>query len=174
MFDKLPETSHALPEMDRCTSDVSHSSTSVLFFPTKTMTLRFVSKTVRGCTFATCFVICVNDCFFEVNGVHGNSMSPTLSPDYHATGNRDLVLFSKFFPVHNLSRGSIVSFWKPQTPEELSVKRVVGLPGDTVYPDDRHPVSEVKVPFGEVWVEGDNTQKTVDSNDFGTVRHFGL
>lgn len=99
-------------------------------------------------------------------------MSPTLSPDYHATGARDVVLFSKKFPAQNLSRGAIVSFWKPHAPEELSVKRIIGLPGDIVYPDDKHPVSEVKVPFGEVWVEGDNRQKTMDSNDFGTVRQY--
>ena len=100
----------------------------------------------------------------------GDSMSPTLSPDYHATGTKDRVLFSKFFPTKDISRGDLVSFWKPHAPEELSVKRVVGLPGDIVYPDKRHPTSEVKVPFGEVWLEGDNRRKTMDSNDFGPVR----
>lgn len=136
------------------------------------MTLRSIRLTAWHFTSLTCFAVCVNDCFFEVLGVTGNSMSPTLSPDYHATGARDVVLFSKKFPAQNLSRGAIVSFWKPHAPEELSVKRIIGLPGDIVYPDDKHPVSEVKVPFGEVWVEGDNRQKTMDSNDFGTVRQY--
>ena len=99
----------------------------------------------------------------------GDSMSPTLSPDFHATGAKDRVIFSKLLPAKNLSRGRLISFWEPHAPEKLAVKRIVGLPGDIVYPANRHPVSEVKVPFGEVWVEGDNRLNTMDSNDFGPV-----
>ena len=96
-------------------------------------------------------------------------MAPTLSPDFHETGVKDYVIFSKLALMQGLSRGQIISFWKPHDPEELSVKRVVGTPGDTLYPDKRYSIPRVEVPYGHVWVEGDNARETVDSNDFGPV-----
>ena len=80
-------------------------------------------------------------------------------------------------------------FWKPGAPEEMGVKRVLGVEGDTVYRDfrrvgkrrdgavgsfgERLGMGEVgtvvKVPVGHVWVEGDNWRESLDSNDFGPV-----
>lgn len=80
-------------------------------------------------------------------------------------------------------------FWKPGAPEEMGVKRVLGVEGDMVYRDfrrvgkrregvvgsfgDRLGMGEVgtvvKVPIGHVWVEGDNWRESLDSNDFGPV-----
>jgi len=82
-----------------------------------------------------------------------------------------------------------VVFWKPGAPEEMGVKRVLGVEGDTVYRDfrrvgkrrdgavgsfgERLGMGEVgtvvKVPVGHVWVEGDNWRESLDSNDFGPV-----
>ena len=114
-------------------------------------------------------VITVNNLFVEVYPVRGPSMSPTLSPDYHETGRKDLLLVSKRSPAKDLQRGQIVTFWNPEKPEKMSIKRIVALEGDTVVPDRRYPLRIVPVPFGHVWVEGDNWRSSLDSNDFGPI-----
>lgn len=144
--------------------------------------------------------IFVNDNLFEINGVRGPSMNPTLSPEWHETRRKDYVLCTKQSPTRNLRRGDVVSFWNPSEPRSLNIKRVVGLEGDFVTLDARRRpknnkhgggvdsgeswdmlsevnggVSErtgkrvVKVPFGHVWVEGDNWRESVDSNSVGPV-----
>lgn len=119
-------------------------------------------------------------------------MSPSLSPSYEETGSADRILLWKVNPLKGLKRGDVVSIWKPHDPEGTSLKRVVALEGDVVVVRDRslrrnggghargrgvareaeeeeEMVTTVRVPFGHVWVEGDNWRKSLDSNDFGPV-----
>jgi inner membrane protease subunit 2 len=74
--------------------------------------------------------------------VKGPSMSPTLSPNSRSAGLHDRVLLSRLLPQKDLKRGDIVTFWKPHNPEEISIKRVVALEGDTVIPRDRETATE--------------------------------
>lgn len=89
----------------------------------------------------------------------------------------------------------------PHKPEKLGIKRVVALEGDWVMLDwKRRPKDSIegptaagqvwdaigeqkefgvgkrrwKVPLGHVWVEGDNTGMSKDSNDYGPVSLCGL
>jgi inner membrane protease subunit 2 len=130
--------------------------------------------------------------------VNGSSMAPSLSPDAHETGKQDWVLIQRFMPSKDLKRGDVVTFWKPHRPGEISIKRVVGLQGDTVYPhrgyavekewgkrialmdglpeadadsdvDGEREVGKVVVPHNHIWVEGDNWWKSYDSNDIGPI-----
>ncbi|KAH7052067.1 peptidase S24/S26A/S26B/S26C [Macrophomina phaseolina] len=105
----------------------------------------------------------------EVTGVEGQSMAPTLSPRYNEAGEMDRLLFNRLAPPQLLRRGDIVTFWAPHRPEQISIKRVVGLPGDAIITRGRYPFKKVVVPHSHVWVEGDNWRHTVDSNDFGPV-----
>lgn len=75
-------------------------------------------------------------------------------------------------------------FSTPHDPEKLAVKRIVALAGDIVTPISRQQregsgydeididsgeVTKVIVPWGHVWLEGDNEKMTRDSNDYGPV-----
>ncbi|KAF9693298.1 hypothetical protein EKO04_008752 [Ascochyta lentis] len=170
-----------------------------------------------------CAITFVRDNVLRIDVIRGSSMSPTLSPTVHETGVEDWVVIA---PVREqppkiqykdgrayvedneqkegegVRRGDIVTFWKPHKPEEISIKRVVALPGDIVYPKRgyaldpevvrRHrnhnldglpeadedavggelqdlDLGKVVVPYGHVWVEGDNWRNSFDSRDFGPV-----
>ncbi|KAK5167905.1 peptidase S24/S26A/S26B/S26C [Cryomyces antarcticus] len=135
--------------------------------------------------FAGAAVIFANDNILEIQSQTGDSMSPALAPTFHETGSRDKLAILHYNPFFNLrsevKRGQIVSFWAPHDPEKLLVKRVIATEGDTVVVDKRRDRSvgewarvvegegRIKVPFGHVWVEGDNWRKSKDSNDYGPV-----
>lgn len=138
--------------------------------------------------------IYVNDNCAEITPIIGESMSPTLSPRYAATGAVDRVLWQKIGPLgvppSRLRRGDVVLFHSPHHPERDVVKRIIATEGDVVRPDPRRrperlrdgadlPASRAwdvvaarggeRVPEGHVWVEGDNWRKTRDSNTYGPV-----
>jgi signal peptidase I len=82
-------------------------------------------------------------CFFLITfvaqafRVQGTSMLPLLED-----GER--IIVNKFvYRFHSIERGDVVVFWYPRDPTVSFIKRVVGLPGDTV---------EVKA--GEVYING--------------------
>jgi signal peptidase I len=112
------------------------------------------------------------------------SMTPTLQVD-------DRVLVNKLsYDLHGVHRGDIIVFKSPQPAAEKDlIKRVVGLPGDTVEGRDGHVVvngqelKESYLPagvqtgtFGPVtitpkhyWVMGDNRPNSSDSRVFGAI-----
>ncbi|KAF2722981.1 LexA/Signal peptidase [Polychaeton citri CBS 116435] len=153
---------------------------------TSALPLFFLRKTAKTILWLTPLGIFVNDYSLETTTINGASMSPTLSPNYHETGQRDLVLWNKNQPTRDLKRGDIVNFMAPYRPEGNAVKRVIALPGDTVLLDPRRRPHEsrddmasgqlwdswegrVTVPWGHVWVEGDNRHYSMDSNTYGPI-----
>lgn len=110
--------------------------------------------------------------------VNGGSMAPTLQPG-------DLVVA---LPVRRPRRGEVVLVRDPRdpTPDNAQVKRVIGLPGETVEVRDgtlliggrhhreahqhgRGPDGRLEVPAGHVAVLGDARGASTDSRAYGPV-----
>lgn len=133
-----------------------------------------------------CLVVTVTDHFVDIIPVMGESMSPSLSPFSKSAGKHDYVFLSRLNPTKDLKRGDVITFWKPHKPEEISIKRVIALEGDEVWPRDREKGThggyggygerenfkggrKIKIPHGHVWVEGDHWRGSYDSNDLGPI-----
>jgi signal peptidase I len=123
---------------------------------------------------------------FQSFYIPSESMVPTLKKN-------DRVLVNKLsYKVHPVHRGDIVVFTKPPNePSDIKdlVKRVIGLPNDTVEGRAGHvyvngkrlnepylpkgtvqgTFSEQKVPSNRVWVMGDNRGASEDSRIFGPI-----
>lgn len=120
---------------------------------------------------------------FESFQVQGHSMLPTLH-------NNDRVLVNKLaFRLGKPKTGEIIVFQSPVVPSQDWIKRVIGLPGETVsirhddvyingklYPEPflkyrgSKNYGPVKVPPGYLFVLGDNRPISYDSRYFGMLK----
>jgi len=122
--------------------------------------------------------------FYQPVRVEGTSMQPELS-------DQDRLFIDKFFfRFEKISRGDVVVFHYPRDPEKSYIKRVIGLPGDSIFIDhgrvwingeprdegyvprryrDSRSMAEMTVPSGEYFVMGDHRSISSDSRDFGPV-----
>ncbi len=138
--------------------------------------------------------------------VSGSSMDPTLEDGQYLVVNRlvylpvDMERLSKIVPFWNVSapeerfavrpprRGDIIVFHFPDNPAQDFVKRVVGLPGETVEvrqgavyvdgrkipepyldTDDRSNARPLSLGPEEYYVLGDNRRNSRDSRSWGAV-----
>jgi len=125
----------------------------------------------------------------EVLLIPSGSMTPTLEPGDHVLANK---LAYRFSEPH---RGNLAVFRSSEDRDEIAIKRVIGLPGDTIvledgqlwingelqkepYVDRRVPDTSfygpATVPEGHVFVMGDNRANSVDSRFLGPVSEEDL
>ena len=107
----------------------------------------------------------VCDKLITVAAVSGESMCPTLNPLERRFS--DLVVVKKS-GLGSLKKGDLVTLKSPRDPKEILVKRVKGVEGDFVRTRS-YRMRYVTIPTGHVWVEGDNAERSVDSNLYGPV-----
>ena len=124
---------------------------------------------------------------FENYRVLGHSMDPTLE-------NEQFLVVNKLgYRLNDPERGDIVVFRDPRTDERKLIKRVIGLPGETLEIQDGHVLINdqyleegyiaakgrysqppLVIPDGEYFVLGDNRNNSSDSHNWGTLPREGM
>ena len=118
----------------------------------------------------------------QATRVEGYSMEPTLF------GEQRLVIEKLSYRFHEPERGDIVVLRVPGYGRDMLIKRVIGLPGDTIQLQDgqvflngqvldepyiRTPArgghAEITIPESKVFVMGDNRNNSNDSRSFGAI-----
>jgi signal peptidase I len=131
---------------------------------------------------AVVIAVLINLFLAQATRVYGHSMEPNLHTDQR------LVVEKVSYRLHGPQRGDVVVLRLPDRGPELLIKRVIGLPGETVeirdggvYVDGQllsEPYLSRKtsgasnswvVPEGHVFVMGDNRGASNDSRVFGPV-----
>jgi signal peptidase I len=119
--------------------------------------------------------------------VSGNSMVPTFE------NNEYLIVDEISYRIHEPERGDVIIFRYPKDPSKFFIKRIIGLPGETLtingqkitVKNESHPegftVDEpyvknqatneltVTLPEGQYFVMGDNRSASSDSRVWGNV-----
>src|SRR5512142_19277 len=139
---------------------------------------RFLLDLVETVGLALIMFVLINSVSARVR-VDGSSMLPTLR-------DREFLLVDKVaYPIGSPSRGDIVVFHSTTEANKDLVKRIVGLPGDTVVIGNGHVTvngqqldepyiaaapnysGEWHVPAGSLFVLGDNRNDSSDSHMWG-------
>lgn len=149
---------------------------------------------VRDIIFALCLALLFGVFVIQPVAVEGISMLPQLHDGERLLVNKLIYYKSPYlqsigFP--KLERGDIVVFWFPNDPDKSFVKRIIGLPGETVefrngaiyvdgkqlqepYLDADHNQAHAnmaprKVDSHYYFVAGDNRDNSFDSRSWGLV-----
>jgi signal peptidase I len=138
----------------------------------------------RDLAVALGLVIVIMIFLYQPVKVEGTSMNPLLS-------DQERIFINKFvYRFEPIERGDVVVFWYPLDHSKSFIKRVVGLPGETleirsghVYVDDRELHDQfvpsgyldgsnygpLRIMAGEYFVMGDHRDSSNDSRVFGPV-----
>lgn len=145
--------------------------------------LRLLREVVETILPAILIALLINVFVGQATRVEGQSMEPNLYSDQR------LVVEKVSYRLHGPQRFDVVVLKLPSQGEELLIKRVIGLPGETVEIRDGHVYingeqleepftdeetrpgrrGEVTVPPLHVYVLGDNRDRSNDSRSFGPV-----
>lgn len=141
---------------------------------------------VRDLAFSVLLAVILIVFIYQPVKVEGTSMMPALT-------DQERIFINKFtyrFGSGNIERGDLVVFWFPLDRSKSYIKRVIGLPGDTVQIDngtvfvnggqldesyvpseyrDRQSLVATTVPPGNYFVLGDHRSSSNDSRAWGTV-----
>ena len=138
----------------------------------------------RDLLFSVVLAVIVILFLYQPVKVEGTSMMPTLD-------DQERIFINKFvYHFASIDRGDTIVFWFPGDPSKSYIKRVIGVPGDTIavdrgtvvvnghaleedyvpqeYRDDNSMRAE-QIPSGEYFVLGDHRSSSNDSRAWGLV-----
>ncbi|GMM36146.1 endopeptidase catalytic subunit [Saccharomycopsis crataegensis] len=131
-----------------------------------------LSSSAKWCLIFSPTVVFVLQNSLQITTVTGFSMTPTFN-EIPGSTTKLLIERSGMFkldPKNRLRVNDVIQMRSPVDPERLLIKRIKGLEGDVITPRDQdYPAKIVRVPVNHVWVEGDNSFHSIDSNTFGPV-----
>lgn len=162
------------------------------FGPVVGAVMIFLLEMVQIILISSAIIIPIRFFLIQPFYVKGASMEPNFHDDEY------LIIDELSFRFRPPSRGEIVVFKYPRDPSEYFIKRVIGLPGETIEVSDglvrvfneTHPNGEVlSEPYlygiqtggkervtlasDEFYLMGDNRGASMDSRSFGPVKeHF--
>jgi signal peptidase I len=146
---------------------------------------------VRDLAFSVLIAVILIVFIYQPVKVEGTSMMPTLTDQERIFINK----FTYHFGLGNIERGDMVVFWFPLDPTKSYIKRVIGVPGDTVYIDagqvyvnghtlnepyvpedyhDRVSYEEHRIPADQYFVLGDHRSSSSDSRTWGFVKRDAI
>ena len=145
---------------------------------------RVVFHWLRDLTLSVIIAVMIILFLYQPVKVEGTSMMPALV-------DQERIFINKFvYHAEPIDRGDLVVFWYPRDPSKSYIKRVIGLPGDTVSIDrgtvivngtplketyvpsqyeDQQSMSPMVVQAGDYFVLGDHRSASSDSRAWGTV-----
>lgn len=152
--------------------------------------LSYVAEVVRVVVISLAIILPIRYFLIQPFYVRGASMEPNFSDHEY------LIIDELSYRLREPVRGEIVVFHYPNDPSEYFIKRVIGLPGETVHVQDGqvhvqevgaegpeildermylHGITtpgERRITLGpnEYFVMGDNRGSSLDSRSFGPVR----
>lgn len=148
--------------------------------PQRPAWLTFILETLQTLVLAVVLYFLIDSVVARVR-VENISMEPTLMPG-------EFLLVNKLaYRLGDIHRGDIIVFHFPQNPKEDYIKRVIGIPGDTVavrgnkvYINDQMLTEPYiaaqptyngswQVPADSLFVLGDNRNQSSDSHSWGFV-----
>jgi len=151
--------------------------------------IAFLMEIMETVVFVGSLFIVVYLFILQPNQIKGASMEPTFFNGYY-------IFTSKItYKMRKPHRGDIVVFHSPKNQDIEFIKRIIGLPGDTILIENNEiyingilipekyisakttliPGSfaqegvPIQVPDGQVFVMGDNRPRSSDSREFGTI-----
>jgi signal peptidase I len=141
---------------------------------------RFLRDILETLVLAIILFLAINAISARIR-VDGSSMVPTLT-------NGQFVIVNRLtYKLGDPNHGDVIVFDYPRDPEQEYIKRIIGLPGDTIEMNSGHVyingqiidepyiaadarnAGEWTVPGDHVFVLGDNRNNSQDSRNFGFV-----
>ncbi|MGB3976831.1 MAG: signal peptidase I [bacterium] len=144
----------------------------------KIKALREIKDWSRSLLWGAIFVYFFTSYVFKAYKVEGRSMQPLLQNGERIFVNRLI------YRLDDIERGDIVVFYHPAEPKDFFIKRVLGLPGETIevrrgkvfinnqqiddhfvpaYFSSRENVKSLIIPQGHYFVSGDHRNQSYDS-----------
>jgi len=148
--------------------------------------LRFPFRLFRDVVAAVFLAVFVIVFVYRPVKVEGTSMMPSLTDEERIFINQ----FTYRFGISEIHRGDTIVFWYPLDRSKSYIKRVIGLPGETVEIDrgriyvnnqlldepylpelyrDNSSMERTTVPLNSYFVLGDHRASSNDSRAWGTV-----